>query len=206
MSPISSLKLEDLREVVLPLIAGAAYVLGRAESITAASVSWLLPCVALFVVACWPPIARLLRDANLAALALGFAPVMLAAYAIQPSVSTLQDPVLWCLATPFAMWCCAVRLLDRPGAQTRTAFLLTNTLATAALLVPIVGGRIHWGIIILPFAVFRIASSTADKIRLSVFGTVEAAAALAEARATAGRIQWIGGAWVAGWAGVLPSQ
>lgn len=31
-------------------------------------------------------------------------------------------------------------------------------------------------------------------------------AGLAEARAIAGRIQWIGGAWVAAWAGVLPSQ
>ncbi len=199
-------KLGDLLEIVLPVIAGAAYVLGRAETANLLSMRWLLPCISLFAIALWPPAGRLLRDANVATLLLGFAPVILTAYALQPAERTLLDPVLWCLATPFAMWCASVRLLGRPGPQTRPAFLLTNTVAAAALLVPIVGGQIHWGIVILPFAVFRIASSTADKLRVNFSGAAKDATTLAEARAIAGRIQWIGGAWVAGWAGVLPSQ
>lgn len=197
---------QDLLEFLLPLIAGATYVRGRAESFTLSSILWLLPCISLFAGTLWAPVARLLRDPNLAALALGFAPVILAAYVLQPSPLTLQDPVLWCVATPFAMWCAAVRLLERPGTQTRSLFLLINTVAAAVLLVPVIGGRIHWGMIILPFAVFRIASNNADKIRVNFAGQPEDLAGLAEARAIAGRIQWIGGAWVAAWAGVLPSQ
>ena len=203
---MSRVRPHQLLEILLPVLAGAAYVRTRAESGTLNSIWWLLPCIALFSATLWSPIARVLRDANVAALLLGFAPVMVAAYALQSTAMTLQDPVLWSVATPFAMWCAAVRFLERPGAQTRSALLLTNTVAAAALLVPIVGGRIHWGIIILPFAVFRIAASTADKIRVNFAGQSEDPAALAEARAIAGRIQWIGGAWVAGWAGVLPSQ
>ncbi|MBM4233105.1 MAG: hypothetical protein FJ160_02850 [Gammaproteobacteria bacterium] len=106
----------------------------------------------------------------------------------------MQDPVLWCVFSNAR--------LRRP----EPLFSLTNAVAAAVQLVPIVSGRICWGVIILPFAVFRLAESTADKIRVKLAGQSEDPAALAEARAIAGRIQWIGGAWIAGWAGVLPSQ
>jgi hypothetical protein len=69
-----------------------------------------------------------------------------------------------------------------------------------ALAVPVIQGQVHWGIVVLPFAVFRIGASTADKIRLGK----EYATSLAEAREVTRRVQWVGGAWVAGWAGVTP--
>lgn len=53
---------------------------------------------------------------------------------------------------------------------------------------------------ILPFAVFRVAAETADKIRPG--DTFERSRA--EAADVAQKMLWVGGTWLAGWAGIPP--
>ncbi|MBU6378451.1 MAG: hypothetical protein KJS95_07940 [Gammaproteobacteria bacterium] len=194
------LRPRDLAEVALPAFAGLAH--GWRQLPAAPEVSALWPGISALVL-CLLVLAVLsprVKNMSLAALLLGAAPMFAAAFVMQPGVSTLRDPMLWCLAVPFAMWCGALRLVEAPGAEARSMFRLANTLPLIALAVPAVGGEVHWGIVILPFAVFRVASSTADMIRPGK----EYAVSLAEAQDVARRIQWVGGAWVAGWAGVTP--
>lgn len=200
-------------EIALPIIAGAAYaatrgglsMLQHAASRGERVIATLGLCAALIGLL----IALLLLHERLPAslrtpmgsgLLAGAAPMLLAAWVVAPGETTLHDPVLWCIAIPFAMWCAAARLLEAPGSQTRSLYLLANTAAVAALLVPVIGGRIHWGIVILPFAVFRIAAGAGEKIRRGAADAAE----LGEARAIAVRARWIGGVWIAGWAGVMP--
>lgn len=190
----------DIFEVALPVCAGTAYSWSHHGPLDANSLgllAGLLLVVSIF--------GKGLRDATLAALLLGALPVIVSALTLQPKESTLYDPVLWCIATPFAMWCLCHRLLERPSAQARMVFLLANTAAVAVLVIPVIGGRIHWGIVVLPFAVFRVATNAADKIRVDEeLLSDRFASDMKEAREIATRIQWIGGAWVAGWAGVMP--
>jgi len=200
-------------EIALPIAAGAAYVVTRARPLklqglasggevviaTVLLVAALIGLLILLLLLHGRLPARL-RTPMVTGLLAGAAPVLLAALVVTPGEATLRDPVLWCIAIPFAMWCAAARMLETPGLQTRSLFLLANTAAVAALLVPVIGGRIHWGIVILPFAVFRIAAGAGEKIRRGA----DDAAGLEEARAIAVRARWIGGAWIAGWAGVLP--
>jgi len=145
-------------------------------------------------------VARRLRDMSAAAFTVGVLPLFAAMMVFQPVEATLRDPLVWCLAIPFAMWSGAVRLVEAPRAESRTLFRVANTLPLIALAAPVISGEIHWGIVILPFAVFRVAASTADMIRPGK----AYADSLAEARDVARRIQWVGSAWVAAWAGVSP--
>jgi len=96
----------------------------------------------------------------------------------------------WLILIPSIMWGLSVRLVDSASSNSATLYRMANTLALVSLGVPVVAGEVHWGIVVLPFALFRIAMNAASKID--------------EARAVTQRIQWFGGAWVAGWAGVLP--
>ena len=94
------------------------------------------------------------------------------------------------ILVPSIMWGLSVRLVDSSSSSSATLYRVSNTLALVALGVPVVAGEVHWGIVVLPFALFRIAMNAASKIH--------------GARAVTRRIQWIGGVWVAGWASVLP--
>lgn len=94
------------------------------------------------------------------------------------------------ILVPSIMWGLSVRLVDEPSSSSATLYRAANTLALVSLGVPVVAGEVHWGIVVLPFALFRIAMNALSKID--------------GARAVTQRIQWFGGAWVAGWAGVLP--
>lgn len=106
------------------------------------------------------------------------------------SLTPTSAPMLIAIALPFALWAICLRLVESPTARSATIYRLANTLVLLSLGVPVVAGAVHWGIVVLPFALFRIAMNAASKID--------------EARAITQRIQWIGGAWVAGWAGVIP--
>ena len=94
------------------------------------------------------------------------------------------------ILVPSIMWGLSVRLVDSSSSSSATLYRVSNTLALVALGVPVVAGEVHWGIVVLPFALFRIAMNAASKIH--------------GARAVTQRIQWIGGVWVGGWASVLP--
>ncbi|MEY2624327.1 MAG: hypothetical protein RL412_102 [Pseudomonadota bacterium] len=94
------------------------------------------------------------------------------------------------ILVPSIMWGLSVRLVDSSSSSSATLYRVANTLALVALGVPVVAGEVHWGIVVLPFALFRIAMNAASKSH--------------GARAVTQRIQWIGGVWVAGWASVLP--
>lgn len=90
------------------------------------------------------------------------------------------------------MFALGVRATRQPEKSGATAYRVSGIIAVLALVLPVATGQAHWGIIILPFALMRIALTSADKL-----GTDEA-------RAIARRIQTFGGLWIAGWAGVLP--
>jgi hypothetical protein len=99
-------------------------------------------------------------------------------------------PLGFLILVPSIMWAVSVRLVALPSSSAAALYRAANTLALVALGVPVVAGEVHWGVVVLPFALFRIAMDAASKIE--------------GARAVTQRIQWFGGAWVAGWAGVLP--
>jgi hypothetical protein len=209
-SASSRARLVDFAEVALPTIAGAAYgwqQLAAAEGgAVHAAFATLLPTLLpaalalLLAVLLLGSVVGRLRDPTSSALIGGAVPVVIGCLSVTPADSVLRDPALWCLAVPFAMWCGAVRLLNAPGSQTRTLYRLINTLPLLTLAVPVIVGELHWGIVILPFAVFRIAAKAADQL-LPV--DIEPAV-LSDLCAMSRRTQWIGGAWVAAWAGVLP--
>lgn len=110
----------------------------------------------------------------------------------EASWSVLQDPSLGCLLVPFAMYALGVRAAHRPVGAGATIYRMSGGVAVLALVLPVVTGQVHWGIVILPFALMRIVFMSADRL-----GTDEA-------RAIARRTQLFGGLWIAGWAGVLP--
>jgi hypothetical protein len=198
----------DFAEVALPAFAGAAHVLrlggqrGLVDSEGHGLAAMLWPGGALIclLILALGSVAGRVRDMSTAAILLGAAPVVAGSLALQPGAATLSDPVLWCLAIPFAMWCGSVRVVASPRPDSRNVYRIANTLPMVALAIPVIQGEVHWGIVVLPFAVFRIASSTADKVRPGKAHAV----GLAEAHEITRRTQWIGGAWVAAWAGVGP--
>jgi hypothetical protein len=173
-------------EVVLASAAGFAFVIARGGIVDAASGITVLAIVVLSSLC-----AQRFRQPTLGAICAGFFPAVSAGLAAATDpVAVFREGVLLSVAVPSAMWAMSVRLAESPTAQSPTVFRIANTLVLLALGVPVVTGVLHWGIVILPFALFRIAVNTAPKI--------------SEARAVIQRTQWFGGAWVAGWAGVLP--
>jgi hypothetical protein len=194
------LRVEAFAEIALPAFAGAAYALRHGAAAGTGEMPWSGAALILLLIAGLGSIARWVRDMSTAAILLGAAPVAAGCLAMDSGTGALRDPVLWCLAIPFAMWCGSVRLVASPRADSRNLYRIAGTLPMIALAVPVIQGQVHWGIVVLPFAVFRIGASTADKIRLGK----EYATSLAEAREVTRRVQWVGGAWVAGWAGVTP--
>ena len=173
-------------EVVLASAAGFAFVIARGGIVDAASGITVLAIVVLSSLC-----AQRFRQPTLGAICAGFFPAVSAGLAAATDpVAVFCEGVLLSVAVPSAMWAMSVRLAESPTAQSPTVFRIANTLVLLALGVPVVTGVLHWGIVILPFALFRIAVNAAPKI--------------SEARAVIQRTQWFGGAWVAGWAGVLP--
>ena len=195
-----ALRVEDFAEIALPAFAGAAYALRHGAAAGTGEMPWPGAALVLLLIAGLGGIARHVRDMSAAAMLLGAAPVVVGCLALDPRAGTLQDPVLWCLAIPFAMWCGSVRIVALPRADSSNLYRVASTLPMIALAVPVIQGQLHWGIVVLPFAIFRIGASTADKVRPGK----EYAASLAEARELTRRAQWVGGAWVAGWAGIAP--
>ena len=173
-------------EVVLATAAGFAFVMARGGTVDAASGITVLAVVVLSSLC-----AQRFRQPTLGAMCAGFFPAVSAGLAATTDpVAVFREGALLSVAVPSAMWAMSVRLAESPTAQSPTVFRIANTLVLLALGVPVVTGVLHWGIVILPFALFRIAVNAAPKI--------------SEARAVIQRTQWFGGAWVAGWAGVLP--
>ena len=173
-------------EVVLASAAGFAFVIARGGIVDAASGITVLAIVVLSSLC-----AQRFRQPTLGAIFAGFFPAVSAGLAAATDpVAVFREGALLSVAVPSAMWAMSVRLAESPTAQSPTVFRIANTLVLLALGVPVVTGVLHWGIVILPFALFRIAVNAAPKI--------------SEARAVIQRTQWFGGAWVAGWAGVLP--
>lgn len=173
-------------EVVLATAAGFAFVMARGGTVDAASGITVLAVVVLSSLC-----AQRFRQPTLGAMCAGFFPAVSAGLAAATDpVAVFREGALLSVAVPSAMWAMSVRLAESPTAQSPTVFRIANTLVLLALGVPVVTGVLHWGIVILPFALFRIAVNAAPKI--------------SEARAVIQRTQWFGGAWVAGWAGVLP--
>jgi len=173
-------------EVVLATAAGFAFVMARGGTVDAASGITVLAIVVLSSLC-----AQRFRQPTIGAMCAGFFPAVSAGLAAATDpVAVFREGALLSVAVPSAMWAMSVRLAESPTAQSPTVFRIANTLVLLALGVPVVTGVLHWGIVILPFALFRIAVNAAPKI--------------SEARAVIQRTQWFGGAWVAGWAGVLP--
>lgn len=173
-------------EVVLATAAGFAFVMARGGTVDAASGITVLAIVVLSSLC-----AQRFRQPTLGAMCAGFFPAVSAGLAAATDpVAVFREGALLSVAVPSAMWAMSVRLAESPSARSAVWFRIANTLVLLALGIPVVTGELHWGIVILPFALFRLAMNAAPK--------------MSEARAVIQRTQWFGGAWVAGWAGVLP--
>lgn len=118
------------------------------------------------------------------------------------------------LATPIAMWLAAAVLVDgvrraralsasgtrnlasRIGdAAARSVFLGLHTSALIIIGFAIVADEVHWGMIVLPFAVFRIAAGAAD----AILSGVEFERSVEETWEIALKAYVVGAAWVVGW-------
>jgi len=140
------------------------------------------------------------RGAMLDGVLFGLGPALLAYALITGSIEALRDPIAWSIAVPFAVYAANPGLVVAARAQSSVLFAMLNTLALVALALPVLTGRIHWAIAILPFAAFRVAATTADKLRPGN----EFIVSREEAGAVAKKILWLSGAWIAGWAGITP--
>ncbi|MBM4216224.1 MAG: hypothetical protein FJ173_08655 [Gammaproteobacteria bacterium] len=58
----------------------------------------------------------------------------------------------------------SVRIVEASSSNVVTIYRAANTLALVALAVPVVAGEVHWGIVVLPFALFRIAMNAASHL------------------------------------------
>ena len=118
------------------------------------------------------------------------------------------------LATPIAMWLAASVVVDgvrrardtagRGGrnlaltlgdAASRSLFLGLHTSAIIILGFATVADEIHWGMIVLPFAVFRIAAGAAD----AILSGVEFERSVQETWDIAVKAYLVGSLWVVGW-------
>jgi len=140
------------------------------------------------------------RGALLDGVLFGLLPVLLAYALTTGSIDALRDPIAWSIAVPFGVYAANPGLVAAARAQSSALFAMLNTMALVALALPVVTGRIHWAIAILPFAAFRVAATTADKLRPGD----EYVVSREEAGAVAKKILWLSGAWIAGWAGITP--
>jgi len=185
----------SLFERGLPLFAGAALALGGGGAFTLAT--------GLGAGAAWVMLAALgtrSRGAALEGLCFGLAPVLLGHALAGGAIEPARPWLVGCLAVPFAVYAANPALVAGARAGSPMLFGLLNALALAALAPAVIGGHIHWAIAILPFAVFRVAAETADKIRPG--DTFERSRA--EAADVAQKMLWVGGTWLAGWAGIPP--
>lgn len=183
-----------LFERALPLVAGAALAVAGAGQLTATRAVLL---AALAVVNIFIPA---MRHALFDGLVGGLVPTLLGYAIVVGSLDGLRDPALWSIAVPFAVYASNVALVRNANSSSPMIFALLNTLALVALVFPVIAGRIHWAIAILPFAAFRVAATAADKIRAGE----EFDLSRREAEEVAQKILWVSGAWIAGWAGVTP--
>jgi hypothetical protein len=118
------------------------------------------------------------------------------------------------LATPIAVWFAAAVLVDgvrharalsasgarnlalRLGdAAARSLFLGLHTSALIIIGFAIVANEVHWGMIVLPFAVFRIAAGAAD----AILSGVEFERSVEESWEIALKAYVVGAVWVVGW-------
>ncbi len=118
------------------------------------------------------------------------------------------------LATPIAMWFAAAVLVDgvrraralsalgarnlpsRLGdAAARSLFLGLHTSALIIIGFAIVANEVHWGMIVLPFAVFRIAAGAAD----AILSGIEFERSVEETWEIALKAYVVGAVWVVGW-------
>ena len=118
------------------------------------------------------------------------------------------------LATPIAMWLAAAVLVDgvrraralsaigarnlalRLGdAAARSLFLGLHTSALIIIGFAIVADEVHWGMIVLPLAAFRIAAGAAD----AILSGVEFERSVEETWEIALKAYLVGAVWVVGW-------
>ncbi|MBU3671574.1 MAG: hypothetical protein FGM43_03415 [Sinobacteraceae bacterium] len=118
------------------------------------------------------------------------------------------------LATPIAMWLSAAVLVDgvrraralsaagrsnlassMGDSAARSAYLGLHTSALIILGFAIVADQVHWGMIVLPFAVFRIAASAAD----AILSGIEFERSVEEAWEISLKAYLVGAVWVTGW-------
>lgn len=118
------------------------------------------------------------------------------------------------LATPIAMWLTAAVLVDgvrrartintaghsnlashMGDTAARSTYLGLHTSALIILGFAIVADQVHWGMIVLPFAVFRIAASAAD----AILSGIEFERSVEEAWEISFKAYVVGAVWVAGW-------
>ena len=179
----------------LPLFAGAALAISGGGQLTDYAAGMLLAVLVLATA-----LGNTSRGPWADGALFGLAPVLLAYAATSGPTDLWQQPLVWCIALPFAIYAANPALVAGARSGSPTLFGMLNALALAALAPPVVTGRIHWAIAILPFAAFRVASATADKLRPGE----EYASSRQEAGEVARKILWVSGAWIAGWAGVTP--
>jgi 1,4-dihydroxy-2-naphthoate octaprenyltransferase len=86
----------------------------------------------------------------------------------------------------------ALRLGD---AAARSLFLGLHTSALIIIGFAIVANEVHWGMIVLPFAVFRIAAGAAD----AILSGVEFERSVEESWEIALKAYVVGAVWVVGW-------
>jgi 1,4-dihydroxy-2-naphthoate octaprenyltransferase len=146
----------------------------------------------------------------------GYVPALLAC-GLQCGVWTDRRALI--LATPIAMWLSAAVLVDgvrRARAVTasggrnlasrlgdsaaRSLYLGLHTSALIIIGFAIVANEVHWGMIVLPFAVFRIAASAAD----AVLSGVEFERSVEETWEISLKAYLVGAVWVVGWSVASP--
>ena len=147
-----------------------------------------------------------------AAVALGgYVPALLAC-GLQSGVWADRRALI--LATPIAMWLTAAMLVDgvrraralsatggrnlaaRLGdGAARSLYLGLHTSALIILGFAVVADEVHWGMIVLPFAVFRIAASAAD----AILSGIEFERSVEETWEISLKAYLVGAVWVVGW-------
>ena len=147
-----------------------------------------------------------------AAIALGgFVPALLAC-GLQSGVWADRRALI--LATPIAMWLTAAVLVDgvrraravsatggrnlatRLGdGPARSLYLGLHTSALIILGFAVVADEVHWGMIVLPFAVFRIAAGAAD----AILSGIEFERSVEETWEISLKAYLVGAVWVVGW-------
>lgn len=179
----------------LPLIAGALLVVARGGRVGLFEGAVLIGAGIVFAA-----LGRFAKEHFLWAMLVAAAAVF-AGFAVGGGIPrVLADPLLWSVAFAYGAYAANVALAIRPPVHAPMVFRVLNTMVLVVLVVPVVAGQVHWAIVILPFAVFRIAMTRADELARS--DVIDREPVLDLSR----KIYWISGGWIAAWISVLPSS